>query len=318
MPVLYLREEEVQTIFSMADALTGVEQAFRALGTGEAKNEPRRRIQLPHSMLNVMPAGWAARGYLGFKYYTVGSQGIRFWVHLLDASTGALLAVMQANRLGQQRTGAASGVAAKFLSRTDSTTVGIVGTGWQAESQLEALCAVRPIRRIRCFGRDRSRRVAFAKTMAFRLGVDIAAADSAEEAVQDADIVVAATPSPDPVILGRWLRAGTHVNAMGANRIEARELDDDVIRRSGLITVDSVEQAKLEAGDLVQPIGKGLLTWKKVIAISDVVSGKAGGRNSDDEITLFKSLGIGIEDIAAGAIVYEKAQREHIGTELTL
>src|ERR1700704_745733 len=125
MSVLYLREADVQGLFSMRDALTAVERAFLALGTGEAKNESRRRVQLPHSMLNVMPAGWGSRGYLGFKYYTVGAEGIRFWFHLLDANTGALLAVMQADRLGQRRTGAATGVATKFLSRADSATVGI-------------------------------------------------------------------------------------------------------------------------------------------------------------------------------------------------
>jgi alanine dehydrogenase len=318
MSVLYLREEDVQSLLTMQEALVAVERAFQSLGTGDARNEPRRRIQLPHSMLNVMPAGWASRGYLGFKYYTVGSQGIRFWVHLLDANSGALLAVMQANRLGQQRTGAASGVATKFLSRADSTTVGIIGTGWQAESQLEALCGVRPIRQVRCYGRDRARRQTFAKTMSSRLGIDVRAADSAKEAVQKADIVVAATVSSDPVVLGKWLQPGCHVNAMGANRIDARELDDDVIRRSTLITVDSVEQAKLEAGDLVQPIEKGFLSWERVREICDVVSGKVHGRTADDEITVFKSLGIAIEDVAAAALVYEKARHEHVGTDLPL
>jgi ornithine cyclodeaminase/alanine dehydrogenase-like protein (mu-crystallin family) len=154
--------------------------------------------------------------------------------------------------------------------------------------------------------------------MSSRLGIDVLAADSAKEAVQDTDIVVAATVSSEPVILGKWLQPGTHVNAMGANRIEARELDDDVIRRSALITVDSVEQAKLEAGDLLQPVEKGLLTWRKVREISDVVSGKVRGRKADDEITLFKSLGIAIEDVAAAALVYERARDEHIGTELPL
>jgi ornithine cyclodeaminase/alanine dehydrogenase len=318
MSVLYLREEDVQVLLSMSDALVGVEQAFRALGTGEARNEPRRRVQLPHSMLNVMSAGWGSRGYLGFKYYTVGSQGIRFWFNLLDATTGALLAVMQADRLGQQRTGAATGVATKFLSRADSTTIGIVGTGWQAESQLEALAAVRPIRRIRCYSRSRARRLSFANKMSSRLGIDVLAADSAKEAVRDADIAVAATASSDPVILGEWLRPGSHVNAMGSNRIEARELDDGVIRRSTMITVDSLEQAKMEAGDLVQPIKKGLLTWRRVREIGDVVSGKIRGRKADDEITLFKSLGVAIEDVAVGSIVYERAREERIGTELPL
>src|SRR5919198_1024647 len=251
MSVLYLREEEVEGLLSMPDALAAVERAFLALGTGEAVNEPRRRILLPHASLSVMPAGWASRGYLGFKYYTLRSQGIRFRVHLLDAETGALLAILEADRLGQRRTGAASGIATKFLSRADSSAVGILGTGWQAESQLEALCLVRPIRQIRCYSRNASHRQEFAKTMSSRLGVDVKAADSAKSTVEKADIVVAATSSDDPVIQGAWLSPGCHLNAVGANRIGARELDDDLIRRSSLITVDSIEQAKLEAGDLV-------------------------------------------------------------------
>lgn len=316
MCVLYLREEDIQPLLSMPDALDEVERALRALGTGEATNEPRRRIHLPSSLLSIMPAGWAVRGYYGFKYYTIGREGVRFWLHLFDANTGALLAVMQANRLGQQRTGAASGVATKFLSRADSETVGIIGTGWQAQSQLEALCAIRPIRRIRCYGRDRSRRLAFAQTMASRLGVDVIPAGSAEESVRKADVIVAATDSHDPVILGKWLEPGSHVNAMGANRIEARELDDELIRRSTLITVDSIEQAKIEAGDLAQPIEDGLLRWESVREISDVVSGKTSGRRSNDEITVFKSLGIAIEDIAVGALVYERAREARLGTQL--
>lgn len=316
MSVLYLREEEVQALLSMPDALDAVEGAFRALGTGDATNGSRRRIQAPPSMLNVMPAGWASRGYMGFKYYTIGTEGIRFWVHLFDAHTGALLAIMQANRLGQQRTGAATGVATKVLSRPDSATVGIIGTGWQAESQLEALCKVRPIRRVRCYSRDGSRRRTFAKTMSSRLGLDVVAADSGEEAVQKADVVVAATASTDPVVLGKWLPPGCHVNAMGANRLDARELDDDVIRRCALVTVDSVEQAKLESGDLVRPIEEGLLKWEQVREMGEVVAGKARGRRADDEITLFKSLGLAIEDIAAGAIVYERARKENVGGQL--
>jgi ornithine cyclodeaminase/alanine dehydrogenase-like protein (mu-crystallin family) len=154
--------------------------------------------------------------------------------------------------------------------------------------------------------------------MSSRLGIDVLAADSAKEAVRDADIAVAATTSSDPVILGEWLRPGSHVNAMGSNRFEARELDDGVIRRSTMITVDSLEQAKMEAGDLVQPIKKGLLTWRRVREIGDVVSGKIRGRKADDEITLFKSLGVAIEDVAVGSIIYERAREEHIGTELPL
>src|SRR5207245_6693218 len=165
---------------------------------------------------------------------------IRFWVHLFDMATGDLIAVIQADRLGQQRTGAASGVATKYLARADASTIGIVGAGWQAASQLEAVCAVRSIRRIRCSGRDKARRDAFAKKMTSVLGVKVEAARSAEEAIRDADIAIAATNAPQPVILGDWLHAGCHINAIGANRLETRELDDASIGRCPFMATDSI------------------------------------------------------------------------------
>src|SRR2546428_158577 len=153
MPALLLTEKEVEGLLRMDDALVAVEEGLRAMGRGEATNRPRQRVGTRETAVNVMLASWPARGYAGFKYYTASRAGIRFWVHLFDMATGELLAVIQADRLGQQRTGAASGVATKYLARADASTVGIVGTGWQAESQLEAVCAVRSIRRLRCFGR---------------------------------------------------------------------------------------------------------------------------------------------------------------------
>src|SRR5947209_12285779 len=155
MPALFLTETDVTGLLKMEDALRAVEEGLQALGRGDATNRPRQRVGTRETAINVMLASWPARGYAGFKDYTASRAGIRFWVHLFDMTTGELVAVIQADRLGQQRTGAASGVAAKYLARSDASTVGIVGTGWQAESQLEAVCAVRSIRRIRCFGRDK-------------------------------------------------------------------------------------------------------------------------------------------------------------------
>ncbi len=316
--MLHLTEDGVRGLLTMEDALREVEAALRDLGEGKAENRPRQRVRGTHAMLNVMAASWPARGYYGFKCYTFSRETIRFWFELFDAATGTRLAILEANRLGQQRTGAASGVATKFLARGDAATVGIVGTGWQAESQLEAVCAVRRVTAIHCHSRTGSQREGFAKRMSRRLGVDVTAEESAERAVRGADIVVAATGSSTPVIMGEWLEPGTHVNAIGANRLDSRELDDEAVRRCSVIAADSIEQAKMEAGDLITPISRGLLQWDQVTEIAQVVAGTSARRKGEREITLFKSLGIALEDVAVGALVYERARKEGVGRELAL
>ncbi len=316
--MLHLTEDHVRRLLTMEDALREVEAALRDLGEGRAENRPRQRVRGAHAVLNVMPASWPARGYYGFKYYTISRETVRFWFHLFDANTGALLAVLEANRLGQQRTGAASGIATKYLARSDASAVGILGTGWQAESQLEALCAVRGIASIRCHSPTEARRRAFADRMSNALGVDVTPATSPEEAVRGSDIVVAATTSASPVVQGEWLEPGVHINAIGANRLGARELDDAAVRRCSLIVADSVDQAHAEAGDLVDPVSQGLLRWDRIMEVGQLVAGKGPRRTRKEEVTLFKSLGLAIEDVAVAAFVYERAQKEGLGSEMTL
>ncbi len=315
---LFLTESDVENLLTMSDALRLVEDALREMGEARASNRPRQRVRAPNGILNLMPAGLPTRGYLGFKYYSSFRPRTRFWFHLLDANNGDVLAIIQADRLGQQRTGAASGVATKYLARTDAATVGMIGAGWQAESQLEAVCAVRAIRVARCYSRDAEHRKAFAKKMSARLNVDIRGVDSAEEAVRAADIVITATSSLEPVLRGEWLKPGAHLNAVGANRVEARELDDGVLNRSAFVCADSIEQAKMEAGDLIAPIKRGVLTWERVRELGEVVAGKVVGRKSDADITLFKSMGIALEDVAVGAWVYEQAREQKLGKEISL
>ncbi len=315
---LYLTEAQVEQISTMPDALVVVEAALRDLGQGKASNRPRQRIRVHDGTLQVMPAGLPARGYLGFKYYAAFPPKAHFWFHLLDARTGDLLAVMQADRLGQQRTGAASGIATKYLARADADTVGVIGTGWQAASQLEAICAVRTIRLVKCFSRDAPRRQTFAEKMSAQLGVEIRAVDSAQAAVRDAAILVTMTSAREPIVRGEWLASGTHINAAGANRAEARELDDAVIRRCAFVCADSREQARIEAGDLIEPIARGDLTWDQVHELSDLVVGVQPGRVHVDDVTLFKSLGIALEDVALGGWVYEQACARGIGTLIDL
>jgi alanine dehydrogenase len=315
---LFLTEADVEKLLTMPDAIRVVEDALREMGEARAVNRPRQRVRVPNGILHVMPAGLPTRGYLGFKYYSSFRPKTRFWFHLLDANNGNVLAIMQADRLGQQRTGAASGVATKHLARADAAEVGIIGAGWQAESQLEAICAVRAIRVARCYSRDAEHRKAFAKKMSARLNVDVRGVDSAEEAVRAADIVSTATSSLEPVLRGEWLKPGAHINAVGANRVQARELDDDVLQRSAFVCVDSIEQAKIEAGDLISPIERGRLTWERVRELGEVVAGKVTGRANRDDVTLFKSMGIALEDVAVGAWVYEQAREQKLGREISL
>ncbi len=315
---LFLTESDVENSLTMPDAIRVIEDALREMGEARVINRPRQRIRVPNGILHVMPAGLPTRGYVGFKYYASFRGKTRFWFHLLDANTGELLAVMQADRLGQQRTGAASGVATKYLARADASTVGIIGTGWQAESQLQAVCAVRSIRIAKCYNRNAEKRNAFAKKMNTQLGVDVSAVDSAEIAVRDADIVITATNSREPVLRGEWLEPGAHVNAIGSNRAEVRELDDATLNRATFICVDSIEQAKIEAGDLIAPVARGLLEWERVRELGEVVAGKVAGREDRDDVTLFKSLGIALEDVAVGAWVYERARERTIGSQIQL
>ncbi len=316
--MLHLTEDDVRRLLTMEDALREVEAALKDLGDEKAENRPRQRVRGPHAILNVMPASWSARGYYGFKYYTIARDTVRFWFHLFDANTGSPLAVLEANRLGQQRTGAASGIAAKYLARSDASIVGILGTGWQAESQLEALCAVRGISRIRCHSPTPAHRTSFAERMSKALGVDTVPADSPEETVRGADIVVAATTSGTPVVQGEWLEPGAHINAVGANRLGARELDDAAVRRCSVIVADSVEQARMEAGDLADPVSQGILRWDRIAELPHMVAGSGPRRTRKEEVTLFKSLGLAIEDVAVASLVYERALEGNLGTEISL
>lgn len=302
----------------MPDAVRLVEDAFRAWGEAQADNRPRQRVRVQDGVLHVMPAGLPSMGYVGFKAYTAFHGKARFYFHLFDAQTGEYLAIMEADRLGQMRTGAASGVATKYLARANAHSVGILGTGWQAESQLEAICAVRNVDSIRCYSRDENNRRAFAERMTKRINVAVNAVDTARDAVNGADIVVTISSSGEPLLQGEWIAPGAHINAAGSNWAHRREIDTETVKRSTRIFVDSVEQARVESGDLIIPIREGALTWEQVDEIAALIVGKAQGRSSDQEITLFKSNGIALEDIAVGAWVYQTARAQGIGEPLPL
>lgn len=316
MSVLYLTEAEVGRLVTMDVALEAVAAAFRKMGCDEAENVPRRRCQTDQVMLHVLPAAAKTLGAIGFKAYTTTKQGARFHVTLFDAKTGAMTAILEADLLGQFRTGAASGIVTKKLARTDASTVGCIGTGRQARTQLLAVCKVRKIKLVRVFSPDPERCRKFAAALAEETGVETLPASNAEESVKGSDIVITATSSREPVLKGEWLADGAHVNLVGSNFLSKAEADVDVFRRATLVTVDSKEQARLEAGDFVAAMSDGVLQWSDVLEFAPVLVGRYPGRETPEAITVFKSLGLGIEDVALGVKLVELAKRQGLGRDI--
>jgi ornithine cyclodeaminase/alanine dehydrogenase-like protein (mu-crystallin family) len=312
---LFLTEKEVLELFPMELALECVEASFGAQHDGRAINRSRERILLPHLSLHYMAAAIPGENIVGMKIYTVTRGAFRFVVLLLDGESGGLLALMEADHLGRIRTGAASGVATKFMARQDASRVGLVGTGRQARTQLEAVAKVRDLTAVKVFGRDLNRRRDFCHEMSRQIRLDIEPAESAEAAARFGDIVITATNSFQPVVLGEWLRPGTHLNVIGANMADRREVDDRTLGRSGTVAVDSLEQAKKEAGDLIHGLASRARGWDDVTELHEIVSGARLGRKSSEEITLFKSCGIALWDVAAAGAIYRQALAKGKGRE---
>ncbi len=308
---VFITEEQVVSLLDMPTAIEAVEEIMRLHGEGRAFNHPRQRVRRQSAILHWMAATVPEWGLTGFKVYT--PRSVLFFLY---GAEGELLMVAEAARLGQIRTGAASGVATKFMARTDSRTIGIIGTGFQAETQLTAICQVRQIERVFAYSRTPERRENFALKMTEVLGIPVNPVASAEEAVQNADIIVTITTSHTPVLLGNWLKAGMHINAAGSNSLVRRELDSEAVRKCQRIVVDDRMQARLECGDLLSAVERGDLAWDRLPELGEVVCGKVKGRESDEEITLFESQGIALWDLAVGKVVYERAKSKSIGTNL--
>jgi len=305
--VVEIREADVRRLLPMPDAVRLVRESFAGLADGSAFNQPRRRLILPTGAILHQLAG-SFEKYFGVKIYSTHPRnGAWFLVHLYDATTAQPLALVEANWLGQIRTGAASGVATDLLAKNDAATLAVIGSGFQARSQVEAVRITRTIREVRVWSRDRSRREAFAREM------NAIATPTAEEAVRGADIIVTATYAKDPVIESSWVSPGAHINAMGSNNATRRELPADLIERAGLIAVDSREQARLESGDLALAWSETDWDTPRLCELQEVVAGTRS-RTSDDDVTIFKSNGLGVQDIAVASWVYEEMMREKAET----
>ena len=318
-----LKEAHVRELLTMADALLAVEQAFRDVSTGDAVNVSRHRGALKGVTVNAMGAISNALDLMAMKVYPIVRQditvGSSFQVLCWRISTGALVGVLEAELLAQIRTGAATGVATRFMARPDSRVMTLFGAGWQARAQLEAVCQVLPsIERVNVVGRSPDRVASFIADMAAALGPDgprMVAATDVEAAVREADVVTTITGSKVPLFDGAWLSPGVHVNAAGSNFSEKRELDALAVQRASRIVADDVEVARIESGDLIATPG---LDWTRVVPLSDVVGGRQPGRADADEITLFESQGLGLEDLAVAAVLLEHAAKRGVGIDIPL
>ena len=303
---LYLTEADVDALLDPADAVPIVEDSFRRLAAGEVVNQPRLRLQSNGRTLALMGAVDSGLGIAGSKTYVRA-----FVVSLFDIASGDCIGVIEANRLGQLRTGAASSVAAKYLARSRARRLGVIGCGYQAETQVQCVRAAVP---------TIDHVVAYCRTGAaledFCARVGAEAAESHREAASESDIVITATTSKDPVLRGDWLREGTLVCAVGANHPSKRELDDAVLERATFVCCDSLDDARLESGDLIEPVEHGVLDWLEVHELQEVVAGALPGRQSDADVVLFKSNGLAAWDVAIGAAALERARERCVGTSL--
>jgi ornithine cyclodeaminase/alanine dehydrogenase-like protein (mu-crystallin family) len=307
---LYLTESEVAELLSPADALEAVEACFQRLAAGAVRNRPRTRMRIEDGVFALMAAVDDELGLAGVKSYTWLGGGTPFVVVLFDTRKAELAAVIEADKLGQLRTGAASGVAAKHLAKPGAASLGLLGCGWQARSQVACIReAVPSIERVVAYCRTPERLREFCDETGAEPGESHR--DPAEQ-----DVVVTATTSKDPVLRGEWLRPGTLVCAVGANEPRARELDNVVLERASFVCCDSREQSQLESGDLIEPVETGVLDWLEVHELQEVVAGELPGRQADDDVVLFKSNGLAAWDVAIGALAVERARERGVGRDL--
>ena len=304
---LYLTESDVGSLLTAADAVPLVEASFRRLAAGAVVSVPRERLPTGAGSLSVMPAVDRELGYAGLKSYAVAEGGVTFAVLLFSIANGSLVAVVEADLLGRMRTGAASGVAARHLAREGASSLGVIGCGGQAETQVAAIRATLPsIESVLAWCRTPRTLAAFCR----RVGAE--AAEGPHEAAA-CDVVVTVTTSADPVLRGDWLRPGALVCAVGANRREARELDNEALRRASFVCCDSLAQARRESGDLIEPVEAGVLDWLEVHELQEVVAGALPGRQGPEDVVVFKSNGIAAWDLAVAAEVVRLARERGVG-----
>jgi ornithine cyclodeaminase len=314
-----LREADVERVIKMEPVIEALADAMRELGEGIAENVPRRRVYPPGNVLSVMFASYPGSGYYGLKSYSIGGGKVRFLVVLYrqdGEGAGNIDGLIEGNLLGAYRTGAASGLAARELAPKGAVEVGVIGSGWQARTQVHAISRTIPVTRFRVFSRDAARRAAFAEELSEVLGIDAHAVDSAEAAVRGAPVVVTMTNSGSPVLEAGWIEPGALVIAAGSNIPNKAELPGELVERAEVVVVDQLAAAQIESGDLLLAEASGHFSWDRAVEFGAVLAGKAEGRRSEAGIVLFESHGLALWDVAAGAYVLREARRIRLGNEV--
>ena len=312
--MIYISTDEVKRLVTIQDAIDSLEASFAHWSDASTANLPRRRLRLPQAGLNVMAGAIPGADYFGYRAY-LPRIGYNTLI-LLSLKEKAPVAMIDLNWASTTRTGAATGVATRRMARADAKILAVIGTGRQSPDQIRAIALVRKLDRIVVFSRDAAKRDSFAKKIQDELGITTVGAASVEACVDGADIVVTATNATAPVLKGAWLKPGMHVNGIGANGLDRIELDEDCVLRADQIVTDQVEQAKIEASALVNLADKGKLDWSKVVELGEIVEGTVATRTSPSQITLFHSLGIAFEDVAFGAMIYERAKAAGLGQKM--
>ncbi len=326
MRTLLLSRKDVESFFTMKMCMEAVEKAFAGLAEGQANMPQRTPIPLPDKsgLALVMPAHIKNLKALGAKIVSVYHENVRKHnlpavlgtIILLDEDTGFPVAIMDGGFLTAMRTGASSGVATRHMARPDADAATIFGTGVQAFTQVLAIHEARPLRKLMIWSVDPdAARRAFADKISAKIAIPVELAADPAAAVRAADIVVLATSAAEPVVDGSWFRPGTHINGIGSHTPKMRELDTLTVQRSRVVC-DLMEACKAEAGDFILPAANGDWAWERVAGnLGDVVLGRVPGRTSAEEITLFKSVGLAIQDLSAAKAVFDEATRRGIGTE---
>ena len=317
--VRYIKEDEVRQLLAMPKTVELVEQALRDRAEGRAIDTPRVRTAIPAGSLQIMQGAVPGMNLIGYKaYYSARSKGTRYFVHLFNAETREPTAIVEASYLGMVRTGAASGVAARYLARKNSAVVAMIGAGKQAVGQLEAVCVTCSVREVRVYSRTMERAREFCNAMSGKLGISMHAVATGADAVRGADIINVITKAATPVLEGAWLEPGQHINAAGSNTFKRRELDETAVRRSSPVVVDARGTARNESGDLLPLVEAGLLDWDTLPELGEIIVGQVPGRTTNEQITLYESHGMCIQDLYTAQHVLDLARQKNIGIDLPI
>jgi ornithine cyclodeaminase len=315
---IFLRESDVERLLTMPTAIELIERVHREYSTGGAIDVPRERTRLPKAALHILQGAVPSAGVFGYKAYTSSREGVRFLVYAFSAERGSLEAVVEANYLGMMRTGAAGGVAARWLARPDAKVAGVFGSGWQAQGQIEALAAVRRLERVKVWSRNAGKLATFCERMGAKLGIAVVPGASPEDTVKGSDIVVTITTSSTPVFSGEAVAPGTHINAAGSNSLLRQEIDEATVRKCDPIVVDSRPSAMKEAGDLLPALEKGRIHAGALTELGEVIAGTRPGRTSAEQTTLFESQGMAIQDLIIAAELAKLARSQGLGSEVKI